>query len=124
MRLARRQQKTTVLVEKAVDVMLAVDLVVMAERNNFDDAYLLSADGDFTPAVEHVRSRGKRVYAVSGIVRGPARRGGELVHPNPCVVVVRRLLRCVRCSPRRQRYPEEIMTASGWSSGLATSRCA
>ena len=65
MRLARRQQKTTVFVEKAVDVMLAVDLVVMAERDDFDDAYLLSADGDFTPAVEHVRSRGKRVYAVS-----------------------------------------------------------
>ena len=65
MRLARRQQKATVLVEKAVDVMLAVDLVVMAERDDFDDAYLLSADGDFTPAVEHVRSRGKKVYAVS-----------------------------------------------------------
>ena len=45
--------------------MLAVDLVVLAERDDFDDAYLLSADGDFTPAVEHVRSRGKRVYAVS-----------------------------------------------------------
>ena len=65
MRLAQRDQKTTVLVEKAVDVMLAVDLVVMAERDGFDDAYLLSADGDFTPAVEHVRSRGKKVYAVS-----------------------------------------------------------
>ena len=65
MRLARRQQKATVLVEKAVDVMLAVDLVVMAERDDFDDAYLLSADGDFTPAVEHVRSRGKKVYGVS-----------------------------------------------------------
>ncbi len=65
MRLAQRDQKTTVLVEKAVDVMLAVDLVVLAERDGFDDAYLLSADGDFTPAVEHVRSRGKKVYAVS-----------------------------------------------------------
>ena len=65
MKLAQRQQKTTLFVEKAVDVMLAVDLVVMAERGDFDDAYLLSADGDFTPAVEHVRSRGKRVYGVS-----------------------------------------------------------
>ena len=65
MKLAQGRQGTTVFVEKAVDVMIAVDMVVMAERNGFDDAYLLSADGDFTPAVEHVRSHGKRVYAVS-----------------------------------------------------------
>ena len=123
MRLARRQQKATVLVEKAVDVMLAVDLVVMAERDDFDDAYLLSADGDFTPAVEHVRSRGNEGVRGLGIVRGPARRCGELVHTNPCVVVVRRLLRCVRCSPRRRGYLKGIMTASGWSRGLATSCC-
>ena len=45
--------------------MLAVDLVVMAERDEFDVAYLLSADGDFTPAVKHVRAHGKQVYAVS-----------------------------------------------------------
>ena len=65
MRLAKSHQNITVTVEKAVDVMLAVDLVVMAERNGFDAAYLLSADGDYTPAVKHVRSLGKRVYAVS-----------------------------------------------------------
>ena len=65
MKLAQQHQKGTVHVEKAVDVMLAVDLVVLAERDGFDDAYLLSADGDFTPAVAHVRSHGKRVYAVS-----------------------------------------------------------
>jgi hypothetical protein len=49
--LARRHQRATVMVEKAVDVMLAVDMVVMAERDEFDAAYLLSADGDFTHAV-------------------------------------------------------------------------
>ena len=65
MKLAKEHQDTTVMVEKAVDVMLAVDLVVMAERDEFDAAYLLSADGDYTPAVEHVRALGKRVYAVS-----------------------------------------------------------
>ncbi|MDX2206075.1 MAG: NYN domain-containing protein [Gemmatimonadales bacterium] len=63
--LASRNANPTVFVEKAVDVMLAVDMVVMAERNEFDSAYLLSADGDFTPAVEAVRRHGKRVYAVS-----------------------------------------------------------
>ena len=65
MRLAKEHQNTTIMVEKAVDVMLAVDLVVMAERDEFDAAYLLSADGDYTPAVAHVRAQGKRVYAVS-----------------------------------------------------------
>jgi uncharacterized LabA/DUF88 family protein len=63
--LARRHQRATVMVEKAVDVMLAVDMVVMAERDEFDAAYLLSADGDFTHAVGAVRSAGKRVYVAS-----------------------------------------------------------
>jgi uncharacterized LabA/DUF88 family protein len=53
------------MVEKAVDVMLAVDMVVMAERDQYDAAYLLSADGDFTPAVAAVRAHGKKVYGVS-----------------------------------------------------------
>lgn len=45
--------------------MLAVDMVVMAERNEFDAAYLLSADGDFTPAVKAIRFHNKKVYAAS-----------------------------------------------------------
>ncbi len=64
-RIAHTHQGATAMVEKAVDVMLAVDLVVMAERDEFDAAYLLSADGDFTPAVEAVRAHGKTVYAAS-----------------------------------------------------------
>lgn len=65
MQIARNHRHAEVMVEKAVDVMLAVDMVVRAERNEFDAAYLLSADGDFTPAVTAVRSHGKKVYAVS-----------------------------------------------------------
>jgi uncharacterized LabA/DUF88 family protein len=63
--IVRKHRNIQVMVEKAVDVMLAVDLVVMAERDLFDAAYLLSADGDFTPAVEAVRKHGKKVYVVS-----------------------------------------------------------
>lgn len=63
--IGQRHRSTTVLVEKAVDVMVAVDLVVMAERNEYDTAYLLSADGDFTPAVRAVRGTGRKVYAAS-----------------------------------------------------------
>lgn len=65
MSLAKRHIHSEVKVEKAVDVMLTVDMVIMAERNQFEAAYLLSADGDFTPAVQAVRSHGKKVYAVS-----------------------------------------------------------
>jgi len=63
--IVRKHRNVQVMVEKAVDVMLAVDLVVMAERDLFDAAYLLSADGDFTPAVEAVRRHDKKVYVVS-----------------------------------------------------------
>jgi len=65
MAIAEAHQTTETVVEKSVDVMLAVDMVVMAERDQFDTAYLLSADGDFTPAVEAVRGCGKSVFAVS-----------------------------------------------------------
>lgn len=51
--------------EKAVDVMIAVDMSVMAFNDQYDAAYLLSADGDFTPVVEFVKRIGKKVYAAS-----------------------------------------------------------
>jgi uncharacterized LabA/DUF88 family protein len=64
-RIAEDNTKSISYVEKAVDVMVAVDMVVMAERDEYDTAYLLSADGDFTPAVEAVRSVGKTVFAAN-----------------------------------------------------------
>ena len=63
--IAHRHTDASVPVEKAVDVMLAVDLVAMAIGGEYDAAYLLSADGDFTPAVEAARKLGKKVYAAS-----------------------------------------------------------
>jgi uncharacterized LabA/DUF88 family protein len=65
MTLAKRHREAAVIVEKAVDVHLAVDMVVMAERDEYDAAYLLSADGDFTPAVHAVKSLERKVYAAS-----------------------------------------------------------
>jgi uncharacterized LabA/DUF88 family protein len=62
---ANRHETTTVIVEKAVDVALAVDMVRMADRNEYDVAYLLAADGDYTPAVEAVMGAGKKVFAAS-----------------------------------------------------------
>jgi uncharacterized LabA/DUF88 family protein len=49
----------------ARELIQAVDMVAMAERDEYDAAYLLSADGDFTPAVEAVRFLNKKVYAAS-----------------------------------------------------------
>ena len=54
-----------VLVEKAVDVNIAIDMVSMAYDDKYDVAYLLSADGDYTPAVEKVRGMGCRVFVAS-----------------------------------------------------------
>lgn len=51
--------------EKAVDVFLAVDLVTLAINNVYDAAYVLTADGDYTPAVDAVRKLNKKVYASS-----------------------------------------------------------
>ena len=51
--------------EKRVDVSIAVDMVTMAQANDYDVAYLLSADGDFVPAVNAVKALGKNVFAAS-----------------------------------------------------------
>lgn len=64
--IGKRHKTSQVTVEKAVDVMLAVDLVVLAERDQFDTAYILSADGDYTHAAQHVKSAGKKVFAAAG----------------------------------------------------------
>ena len=58
--IAKRHTEVTIFVEKAVDVFLAVDVVTMAISGDYDAAYLLTADGDFTPAVDAVRKMGKR----------------------------------------------------------------
>lgn len=64
-----KHSQTELRVEKAVDVMLAVDMVVMAMRNEYDAAYLISADGDYTHAVSEVKGLGKKVFGASA---GPA----------------------------------------------------
>ena len=55
--------------EKQVDVHIAVDLVSCAYRDEYDVAYLLSADGDFVPAVKEAKRQGKKVF-VAGPVAG------------------------------------------------------
>lgn len=63
--MANQYAQSRIMVEKAVDVMLAVDLVVMANRNEYDTAYILAADGDYTPAAAYAGNLGKKVFAAS-----------------------------------------------------------
>ncbi len=65
MQIALRHVTSRIMVEKAVDVQLAVDMLVMAMRDEYDAAYLLSADGDFTPAVTAAREIAKKVYVAA-----------------------------------------------------------
>lgn len=57
-RLARQGE---LLVEKVIDVQIAVDMVVYGARNFYDTAILVSGDGDFAPAIESVKELGKNV---------------------------------------------------------------
>ena len=63
--IAQRHRRVQVKVEKAVDVLLAVELVSFAIRDQYDAAYLMSADGDLTPAVAQVRALNKKVFVAS-----------------------------------------------------------
>jgi len=58
--------------EKAVDVKLAVDLIEFSSI--YDVAIFVSGDGDYVPAVQAVKDKGKRVVNVSFLTRG-----GELL---------------------------------------------
>ena len=80
--MAQRHRRVAVKVEKAVDVQIAVDMVSMAQKNAYDAAYLLSADGDLTPAVREVRALGKKVY-----IAAPSR-GAQLAGVSNAVIRV------------------------------------
>ena len=51
--------------EKGVDTRITGDLVDLAHREEYEAAYLLSADADFVPAVEIARRLGKTVFVAS-----------------------------------------------------------
>jgi len=49
---------------KEDDIHLAVDMVKLAYNEEFDTAILISSDGDFVPAIQAVKERGKNVENV------------------------------------------------------------
>ena len=67
----RQFKNIQVWVERAVDEQIAVDMVAMAYRGEYDVAYLLSADGDFTPAVKEVlKTDGKKKVFIASPSEG------------------------------------------------------
>jgi len=61
----RKRDGETYYVEKATDVNLALDLALNAEKGIYDEAYLISNDGDFSGAVSAAESFGKRIVYVA-----------------------------------------------------------
>ena len=59
----RRQGDT--MVEKGVDVMMSVDIVVGAFRDLYDTAIIVSGDGDFYPAMQAAKDLGKHTEVVA-----------------------------------------------------------
>jgi len=57
--------------EKGVDVKLATDLIVGAIDNQYDTALVVSSDTDLIPAIDWVRSRGKKVEYVGFSIPHP-----------------------------------------------------
>ena len=60
-RLGIVKQRGQAMVEKGVDVMIAIDLLKFAYEDLYDTAILVSGDGDFYPAIQAVKDLGKHV---------------------------------------------------------------
>ena len=61
LRLGRLEHRPGGLVEKGVDIKIAVDMLRLAHNNAYDTAILVSGDGDFADAVQAVKDMGKHV---------------------------------------------------------------
>ena len=85
--------------EKAVDVMIATDLISMAHQDCYDVAYLLSADGDFTPVVDAVHEMGRKVFVAS-----PMHSAALADHADVFILLRRKFFTGLRRSPKRRPY--------------------
>ncbi len=61
LRLGRLERRDNSMVEKGVDIKIAVDMLRLAYSNAYDTAILVSGDGDFADAVQAVKDTGKHV---------------------------------------------------------------
>jgi len=61
----RKKDGETYYIEKASDVNLALDLVLDAQKGIYEEAYLISNDGDFSGAVLAARTFGRTLIYVA-----------------------------------------------------------
>lgn len=62
--LKRKVNNTNYYILKEDDIHMAVDIVEGSCDNKFDLAFVVSGDGDFVPAVDSAKKRGKKVINV------------------------------------------------------------
>lgn len=48
--------------EKGIDVHLTTDMLSLAWEDAYDSAILISSDRDYGPALDYLRTKGKRIY--------------------------------------------------------------
>lgn len=61
LRLGRHVRRGSTWMEKGVDMLLGVDLLVHAVKDLYDTAIVVSGDGDFEHAIQAVKDTGKHV---------------------------------------------------------------
>lgn len=69
--------------QKGVDVDLATDMVLLADRGCYDTVILVSGDGDFIPAVKKVKDMGKivEVACFEDTINDDLRLSADRYHP-------------------------------------------
>jgi uncharacterized LabA/DUF88 family protein len=65
-RLGRLAKKGTTFIQKAADILLAVDLVALSLQARIGSAFLVAGDSDFVPAVQTAKNAGVSVQLLYG----------------------------------------------------------
>jgi uncharacterized LabA/DUF88 family protein len=92
--------------EKKTDVNIATELLVDAFQDNFDTAYIISADGDICPAIDAVNkvATGKRIVAAFP----PGRSSHDMVAACSAYLKIR------RTSLARSQFPDKVVKPDGF----------
>ena len=54
--------------QKGVDVLISLDMLLIAHKNNYDTAVLVSGDGDFADIVRMLKDEGRKVTLVTHLL--------------------------------------------------------
>ena len=61
LKLGKLVPRGNTMVEKGVDILMAIDMLKYANSDNYDTAIIVTGDGDFAEAVTAVKDQGKHV---------------------------------------------------------------